>query len=61
MPLRPPQRRRTIKTAEATDDLIGNNKIAEKIINSTSKNPKKLANTQTDETSVQLTGIPKER
>lgn len=42
MPLRQPQRRRfQKKTAEAAGNLVGNNKIGEKIINSTSKNLQK--------------------
>ena len=64
MPLRLPQRRRSKKTAEAIDDLVGN-RIAEKITRTASKStredPRKLTASQIDETSVQPTGIPKER
>lgn len=50
--------KRTIhKATEATNDLVGN-KITEKIIKTTAKNPKKLMVLQIDETPMQPTRIP---
>ena len=57
-------KRAILKTAETAGSLVGN-KITEKIVKavpiSTRKDPRKSTALQIDETSVQPTGIPRER